>query len=187
MKNNIQKLRKAHGMTMAKLAEITGTSQQQIDRLEKGKRKLSAEWIDILCKSLQCKPGELVDFSVENFGRSATNPTAEAVVLGAVETKFGNNIREFDADEKYEIRFKPAAKDAGKKFFALVVEGGNYLNYPDGTELILTAEDKSVAVGGMQESAANFAGGLKNAARVHRFVIGSKIMQAAIVKSIRPE
>lgn len=169
---------------MAKLAEVTGTSQQQIDRLEKGKRKLSAEWIDVLCKALQCRPMELIEFSVDAHSSSQT---AEALVLGAIETKFGNNIREFDGDEKYEIRFKPAAKDADKKFFALVVEGGNYLNYPDGTELILASEGELATAGGMQESAANFTGGLKSGAGVHRFVIGSKTLQAAIVKSIRPE
>jgi len=170
---------------MAKLAEVTGTSQQQIDRLEKGKRKLSAEWIDVLCKALQCKPAELIDFSVN--AQSSTNPTAEAVVLGAIETKFGNNIREFDGDEKYEIRFKPAAKDADKKFFALVVEGGNYLNYPDGTELILASETEVAAAGGMQENAASFSAGLKTGAGVHRFVIGSKIVESRIIKTIRNE
>lgn len=187
MKNNIQKLRKAHGMTMAKLADVIGTSQQQIDRLEKGKRKLSAEWIDVLCKALQCKPGELVDFSVEDVVRSVANPTASAEIIGAIETKFGNNIRSLEADEKYEIRFKPAAKDAGKRFFALVVEGGNYLSYPEGTELILATELEGHPQAGIQEHAETFASDLKTGAVVHKFVVGGKIVHASIIKSIRAE
>jgi len=174
-------------MTMAKLADVIGTSQQQIDRLEKGKRKLSAEWIDTLCKALHCKPGELVDFSVESSVHSVANPTASAEVLGAIETKFGNNIRDFDVDEKYEIRFKPAQKDAGKKYFALVVEGGNYLNYPEGTEIILATELEGHLQAGLQEHSQTFASDLKTGAPVHKFAIAGKIVHASIIKSIRSE
>jgi len=187
MKNNIRELRKKHGMTMTKLAELIDTSQQQIDRLEKGKRKLSAEWIDVLCKALQCKPMELIDFSVNDSAPINTNSTSHAKVLGAIETKFGNNIREFGIDEKYEVRFKPAAKDADKDFFALVVEGGNYLSYPDGTELILINEAQSQAQAGLQENAESFTANLKNAVGVHRFVIGNTIMSGRVIKSIRSE
>lgn len=185
MKNNIKNLRKKHSMTMAKLAEEIGTSQQQVDRLEKGKRKLSAEWIDVLCKALKCKPGELVEFSVGESG--ANSSISDAKVLGAIETNFGNNVREFDVDEVYEIRFKPAAKDVGKSFFALVVEGGNYLSYPDGTELILTKESEVAQAGGMQEKENEFAGGLKKSSGVHKFTVGDVVIEGKVVKSIRSE
>ncbi len=183
MKNNIKNLRKKHGLTMAKLAEEIGTSQQQVDRLEKGKRKLSAEWIDVLCKALKCKPGELVEFSVDSEPNSKKS-TAAAIVIGAIETQFGNSLREFDADEKYEIRFKPAAKDIGKEFFAAIVEGGNYLSYPDGTELIFTKESEEKLTGGMQESAADFAGGKTGE---HKFKLHSSLLTGQVVKSIRVE
>jgi DNA-binding Xre family transcriptional regulator len=186
MKNNIKNLRKKLGLTMAKLAEEIGTSQQQVDRLEKGKRKLSAEWIDVLCRALKCKPGELVEFSVNSHNATAT-ANGSAIVLGAIETKFGNNLRELDADEQYEIRFKPSTKDAGKEFFALIVEGGNYLSYPDGTELIFTKESESSSTAGLQENADNFAGGLKSSAGAHKFSIADKIVEGRVIKSIRSE
>lgn len=187
MKNNIKDLRKKNGLTMAKLADAIGTSQQQVDRLEKGKRKLSAEWIDVLCKALNCKPGELVEFSVNASSAGSKSATASAQVLGVIEANFGNNVREYDADEKYEIRFKPAAKDAGKNFFALVVEGGNYLNYPDGTELIFTKESEAKNAGGMQENAGEFAGSLKKPSSTHKFVTSDIAISGKIIKSIRSE
>lgn len=167
---------------MLALAELVGTSQQQVDRLEKGKRKLSAEWIDVFCKALNCKPGELVEFSVE---APTSTTTANAEVLGAIETKFGNNIREFDSDEKYEIRFKPARKDLNKKFFALVVEGGSYLSYPDGTELIFAEESRKQVAAGAHEDAADFVA--SQSKNLHNFKSGSLRLAGTLIKSIRSE
>lgn len=185
MNNNIQKLRKSFGLTMAQLAEKVGTTQQQIDRLEKGKRKLSAEWIDVLCKAFSCKPSELVEFEVEQANRKSAVRIASALVIGAIETKFGNNVREFGDDEKYEIRFKPSAKNQTTSYFGLVVEGGNYLSHPDGTELIFAGEINSLATGLAEDKSAYHATVAQNS--LHSFKFGHSKISAQLIKSFRNE
>lgn len=48
----IRDLRKKIGMTQAQLAELVGTSQPQIKRLEKGQRTLSKDWAERLAPHL---------------------------------------------------------------------------------------------------------------------------------------
>lgn len=46
MENNLREIRKSHKISLEKLAEAAGTSQQQLGRLEKGERRLSDHWIE---------------------------------------------------------------------------------------------------------------------------------------------
>lgn len=189
MKNNINSLRKAKGLSMSALAEKVGCTQQQIDRLEKGRRKLSAEWMEKLCNALDCRPLELVEFSLEQGISGSKVATATAIIIGAIETGFSNMIRGFDDEEKYEITFRPKrASDTESKegkFFGLVVEGGSYGKHAENTELIfneISIEDWKV---GMAEKDDSFISNDKS--KKHRFAIGNKIITAELVKSIRSE
>ncbi len=170
---------------MQELATRVGTSQQQIDRLEKSQRRLTAEWMDRLSKALNCKPTDLIDFSTEDRVVSKVE-TAIAKVIGAIETKFSNMVREFADDEQYEISFKPPKKDFGKKFFALVVEGGAFKGYPDNSELIFTQAKTSKSIASLQEKPADFAAasGKNNS---YKFQVGDQIFEGQLVKSIRNE
>lgn len=56
----LQFWREARGLTQAQLAEKVGTSQQQIDKLEKNQRKLTREWIFRLAPALDIPPGFLL-------------------------------------------------------------------------------------------------------------------------------
>jgi len=187
MQNNIRKLRQAKKLTMKELAEKVGTSQQQVDRLEKSRRRLTAEWMDKFSKALSCTPLELVNFSNEN---KKPAKTVSATVIGAIETRFSNSVREFDEDEQYEISFKPAKNDNNKKFFALVVEGGRYKNYPENSELVFAeektapAEEKKTSWG-LAEAVKGYISG--KADNIHKFTIGKKTVEGTLVKSIRSE
>lgn len=56
----IRELREGLGLSQAELAEKVGTSQPQIDRLEKGQRKLSKDWAIRLAPHLKVKAQELL-------------------------------------------------------------------------------------------------------------------------------
>ena len=170
---------------MQELATLVGTSQQQIDRLEKAQRKLTAEWMQKLSQALNCKPGELIDFTIEK--KPATKvETAIAKVIGAIETGFSNMVREFKDDEQYEISFKPTKKDFGKKFFALVVEGGAYKNYPANSELIFAQGKISSLNLSLRESANDFAAA-STKSNNYKFEIGKQLVEGSLIKSIRSE
>ncbi len=171
---------------MQELAELAGTSQQQIDRLEKGQRRLTAEWMEKLSLALSCKPTELIDFTLEEKAPAPKVETALAKVIGAIETKFSNLIRKFPDDEQYEISFKPGKKDAGKKFFALIIEGGMFKNYPENSELIFALNKSTNPAAYLSENGKNFIapGAADN---FYKFQIGSEIIEAQLVKSLRSE
>ncbi len=55
---SIRAFRRQSGLTQAALAAEIGTSQSQIDRLEKGERRLTYDWIVRLAGALGRRPGE---------------------------------------------------------------------------------------------------------------------------------
>jgi len=60
MENRIRELRKARGLTLKRLAELVGTSNQQISHLEKGRRRLTLDWMERIAKALECHPSDLL-------------------------------------------------------------------------------------------------------------------------------
>jgi len=64
--NNIERFRKELGWARPKLAERMGTSPQQVERLEKGQRKLSQEWIDRAAQALGVEPAAIITPMADN-------------------------------------------------------------------------------------------------------------------------
>lgn len=58
--NNIRELREAKGWSRPDLAKAAGTSPQQIERLEKGYRRLSDVWLTRLAKAFEVEPYEIL-------------------------------------------------------------------------------------------------------------------------------
>ncbi len=61
MVSNLQRAREVAGLTQAGLADLVKTTQVQIGRLEKSKRKLTKEWADRLAPHLNVSPAYLLD------------------------------------------------------------------------------------------------------------------------------
>lgn len=61
MANFIKEIRKSRGLSGEQLAEKVGTSPQQINYLENGKRKLTWAWLQKLSKALECHPLEITE------------------------------------------------------------------------------------------------------------------------------
>ncbi|EJF76545.1 hypothetical protein MCO_01612 [Bartonella sp. DB5-6] len=58
--NNLKFFREKMGLSSKKLAELAGTSQPQIFRLENGHRKLTKEWAIRLAPHLSVTPKQLM-------------------------------------------------------------------------------------------------------------------------------
>lgn len=58
--NRIREFRSARGWSLQNLAEAAGTSKSQIDKLEKGARRLTVDWMMRLAKPLGCDPRDLL-------------------------------------------------------------------------------------------------------------------------------
>ncbi|HBM91320.1 MAG TPA: hypothetical protein DD400_05550 [Rhodospirillaceae bacterium] len=58
--NHIREYRAARDWSLQKLADACQTSKSQIDKLEKGQRRLTVEWMVRLAKPLGCDPRDLL-------------------------------------------------------------------------------------------------------------------------------
>tara|TARA_R110002072_G_scaffold292175_3_gene460658 strand:+ start:1062 stop:1376 length:315 start_codon:yes stop_codon:yes gene_type:complete len=57
----MKELRKTNGLTLQELAELVGSSNQQISQLETERRRLNVDWLERLIKGLDCHPLEILN------------------------------------------------------------------------------------------------------------------------------
>lgn len=62
--NRIRDIRFERRMTLQQLAEASGTTKSQIDKLEKGQRRLTVDWMARIAKALDCDLRDLLSQSV---------------------------------------------------------------------------------------------------------------------------
>ncbi len=63
MKIMLKKIRTERGLSQNKLAQLAGTSLQNIQKIEYGKTKgIQYEMLNKLCHILQCNPGDLLEW-----------------------------------------------------------------------------------------------------------------------------
>ncbi|HWE46539.1 MAG TPA: helix-turn-helix transcriptional regulator [Caulobacteraceae bacterium] len=58
--NHLQTLREARGLTLRELAQRVGASRQHMSSLERGGRRLTADWLLRLSEGLDCHPCEIL-------------------------------------------------------------------------------------------------------------------------------
>jgi len=74
--NNIAQLREAKGWNRPDLARRMGTSAQQVERLEKGQRRLAQKWIDLAALAFGVEPADIISPLPESgVVRSDSAPT----------------------------------------------------------------------------------------------------------------
>jgi transcriptional regulator with XRE-family HTH domain len=59
--SRLRELRKRKGLSQAKLADLVGASQPDIARLERGQRRLTADWIRRVAPALGVRPAEILE------------------------------------------------------------------------------------------------------------------------------
>lgn len=79
MSNLIRPLREGRGLSQNRLAELVGTSGQQIGNLERGDRRLTDDWMRRIARALGVEPWELL----EPTHNPARLQEAQAAQLGA--------------------------------------------------------------------------------------------------------
>ncbi|QGW66685.1 helix-turn-helix domain-containing protein [Lysobacter soli] len=79
MSNRIRALREAQGLTLEALAELSGTTNQQISHLESGRRRLTVDWLCRLGEALSCHPWALVE---EDLPSTALPPPETRLLTG---------------------------------------------------------------------------------------------------------
>lgn len=68
--SRLRELRERQGLSQQQLADLAGTSQPQIKRLETGDRKLTKEWAERLAPHLQASPEAILFEREESIGFS---------------------------------------------------------------------------------------------------------------------
>lgn len=103
----LAKHRVAAGLTQARLAEMAGTSQPQINRLEKGDRQLTKAWAERLAPHLGVAPVSLMfDEDDQPAARQVMRTGARLVRVrhgGTVEAGAFREADEFVEDRYYEM------------------------------------------------------------------------------------
>lgn len=92
--NNIERLREARGWKRPELARLMNTSPQQIERLEKGMRKLTQDWIDRAAEAFGVSPSMIITETDEEYAPSSDTPPTISSTDGDGPIK----LRSFDLD-----------------------------------------------------------------------------------------
>lgn len=126
--SEIRRLREKHKLTQAELAEMAGTSQPQILRLETGKRKLTREWAERLAVPLQTS-AETLMFGDGN-GEGAGMP-----VVGIIEAgQFRDITLEDQTEDRPRIGVARDERFPRAQQYALLVSGNSMDElFPDGS------------------------------------------------------
>lgn len=75
----MRELRQAAGLSQEKLAELAGTSQPQINKLETGQRKMTVDWAVKLAHPLGVEPALLLGLDVPAVPPAAPRPARPAL------------------------------------------------------------------------------------------------------------
>ncbi len=130
MTSRLEKYRKQKNLSQAQLAEMASTSQPQINRLEKGDRKLTVEWAERLAPYLEIEPQKLL------FGKADTpEPKSELKkirevgsipIIGAVRAGSWLEVDQLNYEADQEHRHIPALLDYPLDWqYAFTVEGAS--------------------------------------------------------------
>jgi SOS-response transcriptional repressor LexA len=136
--NKIAHFRKKAGLSQVKLAELAGTSGQQVGRLELGVRKLNVEWAERFAPHLNCLAVELLFEDVEITKGSLTSVKC----VGFVQAGDWREAVELPEDEQYTVNVPPDARFRDLEVFALEIRGDSMnLRYADKSLLICSRYD----------------------------------------------
>lgn len=114
--NRIKELRVARGLTQAQLAEVVGTTDATIQRLESGRRQLTERWATQISTVLGVDVSEL-------FGSILPATNAGLPVVGEVQAGVWREIDFTDEPKHPPLPLGPDSRYQGHAQFALLVVG----------------------------------------------------------------
>lgn len=125
----IRQYREARKLSLARLSELTDISAQQLNRLEKGERRLNEDNIRRIAEAFGCDPKDLL-------GEESHN-TVAVPVLHSVDSSTGGRVATLEDGYNLSLRAGDKLKNAALE--GMVVEGDFHRQYPAGTELIFAS------------------------------------------------
>ncbi len=137
--NRIAEWRHRRGLTLEQLAARTETTHQQVQRLEKGQRRLTVDWMQRLAMALDIAPAELLPLDQQPAIEAGVEPVASPFinleVRGDVQAGAWSEIHERPSDD-WEVVPVPRP-DGHRRHIGLRVRGASMnLEYPEGTILV---------------------------------------------------
>ena len=94
LKNRIRQIRERQGLTAKTLAEKIDTTEQQICRLETGERRLTVEWLLLVCGALNVTADEIVDLPIKGIDKAKADPVLVDSIVGFL----------IEACEKFKVK-----------------------------------------------------------------------------------
>ena len=122
MLNRIKEFRLVRGLSQNDLAQRTGTSNQMISMLERGKRNLTLQWMARIARALECSMSDLFDTSPNEV-----SPSEGSLNIPVYGTTVGGSPGTFLLLKEAPIRFikRPPGIPAGSDVYAFYVIGDN--------------------------------------------------------------
>ncbi|MGD9650295.1 MAG: XRE family transcriptional regulator [Dongiaceae bacterium] len=111
--NRIRDIRLGLDLTMQELADRIGTSKAQIDKLEKGERRLTVDWMRRIAAGLGCDISELLPETAQNTTALPEKSISIPPHLLAEKTDFSPLSKQFSRD----LPVLGAAKGGKEGFF----------------------------------------------------------------------
>ena len=150
--NRIKEWRRTRGLTLQQLADACGTSKSQIDKLEKGDRRLTVDWMVRLAKPLNCDPRELlpdgaVKFEPVAFGSVPNADTSATLPVRGV-ARGGQDQEMFLSDGPIDQIPRPYYLTHARDAYAIYVVGDSMTPMYRPRQLLFVNPYKPPSAGG---------------------------------------
>jgi transcriptional regulator with XRE-family HTH domain len=123
MRNRIREFREAKDWSQQKLADIVGTSQTQIDRLEKNQRRVSDYWLEKLGKAFNCNPLDIISDDSHKKVPVMGYVGAGFEVFVLDENMVGDGLEEVDCPIGYDPHNIVALRVRGDSMIPMLEDG----------------------------------------------------------------
>lgn len=130
--NRIREWRQTRGWSLQQLADASGTSKSQVDKLEKGERRLTVDWMLRLARPLGCDPRDLMQsesksFQPVRFGSDGAKRDGHSEILIPVRgaARGGKQQEMFLADGPIDHVPRPYYLSHSKDAYAIYVIGNS--------------------------------------------------------------
>ncbi len=118
--NRIREWRQKRGLSLQQLAEAIGTTRAQVDKLERGERRLTVDWMVRLAAPLACVPADLLP----SVGTTApAPPDRERLIPVRSAARGGNEQEMFLQDGPIDHRPCPGFVAHVRDAYAIYVVG----------------------------------------------------------------
>ncbi len=164
--NRIRQWRMALNMSQGRLAALTGTSQPQIDRLEKGERRLTMDWVARIAAALSVPPAALLEDAPpppQNYRHSAAIPALlpahvppvrtapplprDVPVMGTAQGGPDGVFHLNMTDGPIDWARRPPGLVGMTSIFAIYVEGDSMVPWRQPGELVFVQDGRTPAPG----------------------------------------